>query len=731
MVLVLFTLFLTLSVHGAAARRHALLVGINRYDELRGAASAKSPAWPSRDWSNLAGTLNDVKLMHSLLEARGFQPADIRMLEDRQATRKAILDGLASLASRAKKGDLVFFYYSGHGSQVRNSRSPENDTWDESLVPADSREGAADIRDKELRNAYNRILDRGAKLTVLVDACHSGSGARGVDGELRVRFMKADERDVADGSKAPLPQERGALIIAAAKEFDVAYETQDRDGVIRGAFTWAFARALRAARPGEPVEHTFLRAQALLHADRPAQDPVLSGTAPAKSRPFLELTGSAIDRRPVLAVESRTSAGTYVVQGGWINGLTVGSELRLAGDDAIRLEVTSLIGVARAAVRVTSPSARGDELHTGALLELATWAPPPGKPLRVWIPRADDTVIAATQELRADAERRGIEWVTDPTETTPACLLRWGDRAWEIVTDGRASLVSAKALDGIAAGTALFVQVPASAEMHAAIGAAEGVELTFGPLDADYVLAGRVSSGEIEYAWIRPGVTVADARTSSLPSRTAWTASASELGIALTTLQRIHGWLDLESPPGAVAYYHLGIRRAADHTLIRDGKLLGEREHYLVLLANQSLRNVYTRFFYAFVVDSAGAGILVYPRGDDGSSGNRLPATEVASKPLRNPPAEISLDAERPFTIDEPYGIETYILLTTDEPLLSLTGLEWGGVRGPGGRPPSTPLEKLLYAALTGTRGSEPQVPAPPNWSIEKVVFESIDPRSR
>src|SRR5262249_50106839 len=153
----------------------------------------------------------------------------------------------------AGKDDVVLFYFAGHGSQVRNSRSDEPDFLDESLVPADSRAGAADIRDKELRLYFNRILHRGAHLTVMLDNCHSGSGARGLLTEAHPRGVKPDLRDVADGSRAPRPEDRGALVLAAAEDFDAAWETRDKSGVHHGAFTWAWMRALRDASPGEPV----------------------------------------------------------------------------------------------------------------------------------------------------------------------------------------------------------------------------------------------------------------------------------------------------------------------------------------------------------------------------------------------------------------------------------------------------------------------------------------------
>src|SRR5205814_10176582 len=123
---------------------------------------------------------------------------------------------------------------------------------------------------------FTAILARGARLTIILDTCHSGSGARGLDGGLRFRGGSPDLRDVADPFVAPSPERRGALILSAAQDFDLAFETLDEQGKIRGAFTWALARAMRDAEAGEPASETFLRAEARLHAERPAQAPLIA-----------------------------------------------------------------------------------------------------------------------------------------------------------------------------------------------------------------------------------------------------------------------------------------------------------------------------------------------------------------------------------------------------------------------------------------------------------------------
>jgi uncharacterized caspase-like protein len=355
---ILYGIALLLTIDAHAGTRKALLIGINDYTH-----PARKPSL-DRNWRDLGGPTNDVAAMRAILIGRyGFDARDVIALTNMQATRNAILEAIdRQLVASASKGDVVVFYFAGHGSQVRNSRSDERDGMDESLVPADSLAGAADIRDKELRPRFNAILDRGARLTVILDKCHSGSGARGAG---RVRGIDADPRDVADRRAwGPRPEDRGALVLAATQDSDPAWETIDASGTIRGTFTWALLRAMRDAAANESAAETFLRARARLRAEMPLQEPVIAGTSAARHVPLFGTGGTRATSGPVIAVERTRADGTVVVHGGRIHGLAVGTELR---DAATRLAITALIGVARSEARVVT----GPAPKAGALLDVA------------------------------------------------------------------------------------------------------------------------------------------------------------------------------------------------------------------------------------------------------------------------------------------------------------------------------------------------------------------------
>ncbi|AFY73056.1 Caspase domain-containing protein [Synechococcus sp. PCC 7502] len=150
-------------------RKLALLVGINQYD-------AKN------EWLPLRGCVNDVELQKELLIHRfGFNPKDILILSDRQATRANIIDGIRShLISQALLGDVVIVHFSGHGSQVQAQPS---------LVPVDGSFAAANETVNDITIPSLLLLLRAIaadKITCILDAGYSSLG-NPILGNFRIR----------------------------------------------------------------------------------------------------------------------------------------------------------------------------------------------------------------------------------------------------------------------------------------------------------------------------------------------------------------------------------------------------------------------------------------------------------------------------------------------------------------------------------------------------------------
>jgi hypothetical protein len=282
------------------------------------------------------------------------------------------------------------------------------------------------------------------------------------------------------------------------------------------------------------------------------------------------------------------------------------------------------------------------------------------------------------------------------------------------------------AVDKLSAGSTLFVQFPAPAALVDAIGA-EGVEQASRPQDADYVLVGRFSSRHLSFAWLRPSVKKSDRRKTGLPLQTAWIAerrndnrlrdSAPSLRAALLHLRKIQAWHFMESPPGERFPYHLEVRRARDDELAKDFSVIAGEKYELVLRVTSLPfpAHIPPRYVYAFVIDSYGKSTLLFP--PSGSVENRFPPSP--------PPTEIPLGDDGAFEATAPYGVDTYFLLSTEEPLPDPSILEWDGVRAAQNQ---TPLEKLLALTISGTRSIS--ITTPTRWSITKTTYESLSPHT-
>ena len=151
-------------------RRTALLVGIN----YRGTAD------------ELNGCYNDVVNVATYLRTvLGYAPAAITVLTDGNRgstfpasvapTRQNILAGLSALVAGMVAGDEAVFHYSGHGTLVRDTNGDEATGYDSCLCPLDYAGGGI-ITDDDIRTLLVNRVPRGARLYVILDCCHNGTG---------------------------------------------------------------------------------------------------------------------------------------------------------------------------------------------------------------------------------------------------------------------------------------------------------------------------------------------------------------------------------------------------------------------------------------------------------------------------------------------------------------------------------------------------------------------------
>jgi N-acetyl-anhydromuramyl-L-alanine amidase AmpD len=145
----------------------ALLVGINDYARVR----------------KLSGCINDVNAVENYLRTGTDFDVNIERLTDSAATRKGVEDTFKNHLSKAREGDTVFFYYSGHGTQEEaDAIWGETDGGLECMVCYDggtTKYSQFLLTDKELRFLINGLYQKTkAHIVTIFDCCHSGDNTR-------------------------------------------------------------------------------------------------------------------------------------------------------------------------------------------------------------------------------------------------------------------------------------------------------------------------------------------------------------------------------------------------------------------------------------------------------------------------------------------------------------------------------------------------------------------------
>lgn len=105
----------------------------------------------------------------------GKEEGNMRIVHERKArkpTKKEILEDVKWLVKDAKAGDVLWFHFSGHGSQIKTA-TDDVDGMAESIVPVDFRT-AGQIIDEDLYLNMVKPLPKDVTLYCIFDCCHSG-----------------------------------------------------------------------------------------------------------------------------------------------------------------------------------------------------------------------------------------------------------------------------------------------------------------------------------------------------------------------------------------------------------------------------------------------------------------------------------------------------------------------------------------------------------------------------
>jgi hypothetical protein len=314
-------------------RKRALLVGISRYARGHG---------EPRDWWDIP-TGCDVALMKTVLISRfGFPERDVATLTEDQATLGRILAKFQEhLIDRAAPGDVIVFYFSGHGQPIPDPEDRTLDGQRASLVTWDyidqrARNGAlTNLRSDTLRDKIRGLrqrMERGGQvvgdIAIFLDACYSGGGTkapvrskgRGWDTEIDgpLPAVPGGSKGITRFAFEPeLSLAKGHVLITACGYDDVAIP---KSGTGASLFTYHLANELVRATPETTYEALFDR---LVSRMAGLQRPQLEGEY--SKRLF---GGEAVPGEAYVRVEG-VAGDTVILAIGAIQGTTEGSRFSL------------------------------------------------------------------------------------------------------------------------------------------------------------------------------------------------------------------------------------------------------------------------------------------------------------------------------------------------------------------------------------------------------------------
>ncbi len=369
-----------------AQTKRALIVAIGNYPASSG--------WPE------INSVNDVPLLQNALFKQGFSSQHINIIIDSLATRVGIENALNKMIDSSQKGDIVVIYFSSHGEQIEDDNQDEVDGLDESIVPYGALYSTDKKQFKKMSAGYFRDDVFGEKITLLrnklgksgnilvgIDACHSGTGTRGVD-KAKVRgnkdpmvgedfdpkkFQANDSVAVfKDNSKIRLSNDAATyVVISAAQAKELNKECYDDEFNPVGSLSYSLSKVLSSLDGKITYRSLFAMVEDEMHTKVPQQKPVIEGDG----IDFELFGGKYIRQEPYFTINAaKSNSKNIVLNAGTVSGITTGSVINFypgGTNEPVNLKPLQK-GIVTTAGNFTSAVTLAEE--DSMLLKKTTWA---------------------------------------------------------------------------------------------------------------------------------------------------------------------------------------------------------------------------------------------------------------------------------------------------------------------------------------------------------------------
>ena len=185
----------------------------------------------------LNGCINDVNNIRDRLSKK-YLFEDITTMTDKtevKPTKNNIVEGLKNLLSNNNPGDILFFSFSGHGTNTIDTSGDEKDGRDEMLVPLDM----DCISDDEIKSIIQTHLNKDVTLFALIDCCHSGSIL-----DLRYQYSNNDSDNTISNNQGNYNTIGNVIMVSGCMDKQTSADAYISSN-FQGAMTWSFLKAIK------------------------------------------------------------------------------------------------------------------------------------------------------------------------------------------------------------------------------------------------------------------------------------------------------------------------------------------------------------------------------------------------------------------------------------------------------------------------------------------------------
>lgn len=215
----------------------------------------------------LSGCIDDAKRMEAFLSQRGYQTFQIMTDETSlKPTKTNILNELESMLKASTAGDLLFFYFSGHGSYTVDRNGDEKDGQDEMIISVDGN----GVLDDEIKTLLSNHLKKDVTLVGLFDSCHSGSMF-----DLRHIYLDSENDNQYTEHTQASECAGNVLTISGCMDKQTSAEATI-DGKPQGAVSWAFYSAMNQSNGNLTWRELVVQMRDILNSHQFTQTPQLS-----------------------------------------------------------------------------------------------------------------------------------------------------------------------------------------------------------------------------------------------------------------------------------------------------------------------------------------------------------------------------------------------------------------------------------------------------------------------